>query len=416
MNRRTSRSQPSTRSDRASSNSSVPGPCRARRAGARQPGIGLPVGVEGQGLEEVEPEGRAALSRPSSTQSQARSPRRRAEDQPAEEVAVERVQVEAGQLGPGRTRRRASEAASSVSSIASISPAKKPGPSVCGGWSWSSSALDELEGLGVHGEEAGAGTTPASAPWRRSACGGPSAASSCPCSGLQEPAPGLQPDLLARVARPEQVGGQPADGGVVVVGQADQLVDGQVAGVGAGVLGGVGAGRRPRASRTAGAPPRAGRASRKAACSNRGTLSRIQTTNSSTGSAADADQSGHPGRLDLAERGAEVGLQRLGGELPDPVAAGPLQQAEQRPRGSAARGRRTPGASAGSGRPMRLKWKSDPVVLAGLVEEDVVGDPGPSASRCPRRSGPGRRRRRRRKRRARPRPSAGGSARRGGAR
>ena len=38
----------------------LPGPCGALAPERRQPGVGLPVGVEGQRLEELEPEGLAA--------------------------------------------------------------------------------------------------------------------------------------------------------------------------------------------------------------------------------------------------------------------------------------------------------------------------------------------------------------------
>ena len=189
---------------------------------------------------------------------------------------------------------------------------------------------------------------------------------------LQQPAPRLQADLLARVARLEQVGGQPADGEIVVVGQADQLVHRQVAGVGAGVLGGVGAGRvRGRVEQ---AEHRLVQAERP-----EGALLELRHVGQHPDDelvhrpAAHAHQPGHPARLDLAERGAEVGLEAVGGELADPIAPGPLQQAEQRPRAPPPELRERPVVQVG---PALLEMEARPVVVAGLVIEDVVGDPG----------------------------------------
>ena len=124
---------------------------------------------------------------------------------------------------------------------------------------------------------------------------------------LQELAPRLQADLLSRVARLQQVGGQPADGSVVVVGQENQLVDGQVAGVGPAVLGGIGAGV------VGGGIEEAEHGLVQAERSEGGLLELRHVVQDPDHErvdrlALDADQPGHPGRLDLAERAAEVGL------------------------------------------------------------------------------------------------------------
>ena len=146
-------------------------------------------------------------------------------------------------------------------------------------------------------------------------------------SRFQEPAPGLEPHLLARVARQQEVGGELADVEIVVVGQPDQLVDGQVPGVGPGVLGGVGPGG------VGGGVEQPEHGLVQAERAEGGLLEAWDVVEDPDREVVDrdargADQAGDPARLDLAERGAEVGLQRLGGEAPDVVAPGPFEQAE----------------------------------------------------------------------------------------
>ena len=247
------------------------------------------------------------------------------------------------------------------------------GPSDSAGWTWSSNfwTNSKASALSVKSRSRNQSGVSSRAPkcLRRAV-----AASSMAVLRLQQPAPGVQADVLG-AGRAPGAGRRPAGGRrhgrCRPAGSARRR---------AGRGRGCGHTRRHRpgpcrtANRTAAGRPRAGRASGRRACSNFGTLVSTQTTNSSTGRLPHADQPGHPGRLDLAERGAEVGLEALGGELGAPGRSGPAPAAPNSGRGLR-RQRSAKARSFRSDRPLP-EVEGRPVVLAGFMIEDVVGDPG----------------------------------------
>src|SRR5262249_19069591 len=137
-----------------------------------------------------------------------------AEGQAAERIAVERIDIELRQL----IHREIDEQARTMS-LAGVGRLDQPDEVGRAerrrGMGLEEDRLDEPEGRVVLGEQ------PVAEPVGGQFAGPEVLAEGAggefvPVPRLQEPAPRLEPDLLARVARLEEVGGKPSDGDLVV--------------------------------------------------------------------------------------------------------------------------------------------------------------------------------------------------------
>ena len=148
---------------------------------------------------------------------------------------------------------------------------------------------------------------------------------------FEQLAPGVETDVLARVTLLEQSDDQFLDGVVIVVGESNQFADRQVAGMGAGILGSVSAGlvggriekpqhRFVQAKRAKGRLLEARH------------IGQDPDDETMHDLARHLDESGNPHGLDLAQQGAEIGLEGTDGELTHLFAPGPFEQREQGPR------------------------------------------------------------------------------------
>ena len=221
------------------------------------PGVGLPVGMEGQGLEELESEG-LGLEPTLLDPGDCRTARRWAQEQPPEDVDVNGVDVESGELRHGEPTD-----AVRVDMLLGVGGLDEPDEVAraqgIGGMGLEQEFLDEREGIRVAGEEAVA------EPFGRQLAGAEMLVEHPrgqlqPVPRLEQSAPCLQADLLARIACQQQVGGQTTDGGIVCCRPGGRARPRAGRGRGCGRTRRHRRAPHPTGNRTAGAPPRAGRA------------------------------------------------------------------------------------------------------------------------------------------------------------
>ncbi|CAA9429506.1 MAG: hypothetical protein AVDCRST_MAG64-3436 [uncultured Phycisphaerae bacterium] len=336
------------------------------------PRVGLPLRVVRQRLEELRRQRlhlQPALVHPAPHAAF----RQRVDERALQELGVEGVEVELRQLfdrevgrALGRPRRGVLDAVDQAG--------EEPGPQLRGRVDLRQQGGGELERLVALGEQ------PVGEPRRRQLAraevladrgGGERVAP----VGVQQRAPRVQADVLARVARAEQVGGELADGVVLANGELDETGHRQVAGVRAGVAGRVGGG--PGAARLEQPQHRVVQPELR----ERGLLEPRHVAQHPDDElvdrrAARADEPGDPRRLDLAQHRAEVRLQARRRELAHAVRPRALQQVEERPRRPLPRlGERAVLRQALRGAVVARVVEPAAAVLAGLVVEDVVGDP-----------------------------------------